>query len=418
MTRPLWYAPLTLTGTALVMLRLFAAARLLSVSEFGTFSAGLLIAGTFSVLGALGLYPLLQRDLPVLLKRGRGVIGEVRLLQAMLIATLLCLLMAGAPLVGITVAGLEPASLFVALLNGLAQQCFLIATLRSRSGGALLRYGWETLLRALAIAVLGLVVGWWTRSALWMLWTEAVVTVAACVLVLRRGSPQARHSGVPRRLLNVAIKGLRRARWRAPSMLMAGAIAAFGLANADRWAGAQLLSTADFGVYAFGAILVSIAQTFQATINAGLLPWLARLHVDEPARAFRVAATTSAGLMAATLLIGPALIPAISWLVNAFFERYAAVLPLLPWFVTIAAARVSEFWSTWLVVTGRESTALVVQLSAVPILGAALYAFGSLPHDAILTCAFIGAIFALVPWCLGAVFSLTAVLQRESAALP
>lgn len=416
MKRALWYAPLTLTGTALVMLRLIAAAQLLSVTEFGTLSAGLLVAGTFSVLGALGLYPLLQRDLPILLQRGRSGIGAVRLLQAMLVAALLFLLVAGAPFVGITVAGLGSAALFAALINGLAQQCFLIATLRSRSGGALLRFGWETLLRSLAIAILGLAVGWWTRSALWMLWAEAAVTVTACMLILCVHAPPAQRPAALRRLLNVGARRLRKMPWRSALTLMAGTIAGFGLANADRWVGAEILPTADFGIYAFGAILVTIAQTFQATINAAFLPWLARLHVNEPAASFRVTAITSLGLMAATLLLGMGLIPAISWFIKAYFDRYSAVLPLLPWFVAMAAARVSEFWSTWLVVTRRESTALWVQVSAVPMLGAAFYAFSRLGHDAMLTCAFIGASVALLPWCMGALFSVAAVLQRTRRA--
>ncbi|HWH81914.1 MAG TPA: hypothetical protein VNU71_06735 [Burkholderiaceae bacterium] len=416
MAHPLWYAPLTLFGTALVMLRLFAAARFLPTAEFGTLSAGLLVASTFSVLGALGLYPLLQRDLPVLHRGGRGAIGSVRIHQAILVAIGLCAVSVAAALVGVAAVGLSRTALVAALFNGLAQQCFLIVTLRSRSSAAFLRYGWETLLRALAMTLSSLSVGLWTGSAAWMLWTEALVTLVACLLAWHAGGARAHRAAPLRRLLRTSVAGLGGVRWRAALTLMAGGTAAFGLANADRWVGALTLSAPDFGIYAFGAILVSIAQTLQATINAALLPWLARLHLSDPARALRVAAGTSVGLMMTLLLAGMALIPAMAWLVHTFFDRYIAVLPLLPWFVATAAARLSEFWSTWLVVTRRESTALWVQLSALPTLGAALYAFAKPAHGAMVNCALVGATFALVPWCIGAVVSLSTFSHRTRPA--
>ncbi|HVZ37581.1 MAG TPA: hypothetical protein VG963_34405, partial [Polyangiaceae bacterium] len=57
---------------ALMLARTLVIARLLEVRDFGEFSAGLLVSNMLGMLGCVGAYPLLQRDLPVLMARHRA----------------------------------------------------------------------------------------------------------------------------------------------------------------------------------------------------------------------------------------------------------------------------------------------------------------------------------------------------------
>jgi len=59
--RQLWYLPVLASAMALMMARIMAAARLLDVPSFATYSTGLLLSTTFCMLACLGLQSLLQR---------------------------------------------------------------------------------------------------------------------------------------------------------------------------------------------------------------------------------------------------------------------------------------------------------------------------------------------------------------------
>src|SRR5438094_432985 len=84
--RQLWYAPVLALATALMMVRLFALARLLDIPNFAQLSAALLVSTTFTMLGCLGLQSLLQRDMPIMFVRGRERAARVLLAQSVVVA--------------------------------------------------------------------------------------------------------------------------------------------------------------------------------------------------------------------------------------------------------------------------------------------------------------------------------------------
>ena len=133
--KQLWYLPLLGTAMGLMMLRILAMARVLDVAGFGTYSAGLLISGTFCMLGCLGLQSILQRDMPVMLMRLRARAGLVLLLQCLLVALACASVGVLASGFVVSAGGLPSLALVVGIVHGLSQQVFLLVTVESRSRG-------------------------------------------------------------------------------------------------------------------------------------------------------------------------------------------------------------------------------------------------------------------------------------------
>src|SRR5438105_6307399 len=136
--RQLWYAPLLAIAVALTMIRSLVIAQLLDVRGFGQFSGGILVSGTFCMLGCLGLQSMLQREWPVDLVRQRERAGLVRAAQCQLVALACFVLGLLAAAAGLAPPGMSPRLLAVGLVHGLSQQLFLVATIESRSRGDVL----------------------------------------------------------------------------------------------------------------------------------------------------------------------------------------------------------------------------------------------------------------------------------------
>ncbi len=360
MGRQLWYFPVLGAGMALLMLRVLLMARLLDVPAFGRYSMGLVVATAFCMVGALGLYPLLQRDMPIQLAHGRRRRGLVLLGQALLVATACGLVAALGALLPRAIAGLSGAAFAVAVLNGLSQQVFLVATTESRSAGEPLRYAWQNFGRAAAIVAASGVVAATTGSPVLVLGVEAVLSLAVTVAIVQRATRRACMSAAV--LWRAGAGRLARLPWHTAVVFLGISMVATLLANADRWLGAELLPVEGFAQYAFAGTALVLAQAVQSMVSAAVYPMVARRFATagrDPA--FRLAASTSLGLLAAAAAASVPAYFAAAWAIEHWYPTYRAATGLLPILLAACCLRVSDFWSAFLAASRHERLLLALQ---------------------------------------------------------
>jgi O-antigen/teichoic acid export membrane protein len=361
--RQLLYAPVLTLAMATMMVRLLVLASILSVHEFSRLGVGLLVSNTFYMLGCLGLQQLLQRQWPVNIVRGQELPGMVLAVQCSLVA-LGCAALGLAPAaIGVPLAGASPAIWAVGVLHGFSQQAFIIATVESRSRGDATRYAWQNMARSSVAIVLGVAAAVYTTSAFWVLAVETAAAALQSWLMFRRSAVRAavRLSGV----FAQAIRRFREIDWKAAATMLVVGSLAFLTINADRWLAAGRLGAGDFGIYSFAWILLLVAQSMQALMNASLYPLLARTHGSRGRReAFAICLKSSTAM----LVIGcVAALPSwwlLDWAVGRWFAPYQAAAGLFPLFLVIAVLRVSDFWTSYLLVVGKERQLLALNVAA------------------------------------------------------
>jgi len=368
----LWYVPLAGTAMVLMFARLLLYAAWLDAPQFAVLSAGLLVSGLLGMLACLGLQPLAQRDFPILAVKGRSRAGVVLLLQSAQVAVVLTLLGGLATLAGAAWPGLSRGQAQVALLHGLAQQLFLLYTVESRSHGKPITFAWQSLARASTLVAAGGLAAWSTRDATSTLLAETL----ACTVVMAFLTPSlAQRNRIhlwP--ALVLAIRRMPHIRWQPAGLLLAAGALAYLQTSADRWVANSVLGPEGFAAYSFAWILLLAAGQAQVIINSAAFPWMAR----RVARAGSAAAFASTSLLSIlTLLLGavtmvPVLLMAY-WAVPLYWPHLAASVRLLPLFAICAVLRVSDFWSSFLVVSGNERRLLASSLiGTVVVLGVAL----------------------------------------------
>jgi O-antigen/teichoic acid export membrane protein len=360
--RQLWYIPLLCVAMGLMLVRSLVMARLLDVPGFAQFSAGLLVSSSFSMLGCLGLQSLLQRDMPVHIVRRRERAGAVLLMQCLLIALACALVCMSLAVIGVETAGLSSGQLAIAILHGLSQQVFVVATVESRSRSQPLMFARQMLLRAVVAFLFSCAAALIWRDAGAVLLAEAVVSLLLTQHVLsgvwRRMHSQARLT------CHLALRRMGKVHWSAASALAAVAILSFLLLNVDRWVAARMLPPEGFAHYAFAWTVLMVAQSVQVVINASVFPILARRFGSAGAAAsFRIAAGASGGaLVAAALFAYPAY-----WIfttaVDRWFPAYSEARPIIGIFMLIAVLRLSDFWTSQLVIIGLEKRLLMINVS-------------------------------------------------------
>ncbi|MFA7282626.1 MAG: hypothetical protein WC100_21265, partial [Sterolibacterium sp.] len=359
--RQLWYVPLLSLAMALMMVRTLAMAKILDIPGFAQFSAGQLASSTFCMLGCLGLYPLLQRELPVQIVRHRERVGAILLAQCLVVAVacaLLGMVLAG---VGVSVMGLSPALLAIGVLHGLSQQVFLAVTLDSRSRGQPLQFALQNLERAGMAFAVGCGVGLVLESAAAVLLAEAAVSLLLTLKTMRGVLRRSRLKATV--VILLATRRMGRIPWSSAMALMAVMFVAFAILNADRWVAAQLLQPTAFALYAFAWTLLLVAQSMQAVINASFFPLLARRFASTgSATAFGLCARASIGLLLAFALVSWP----VGWLLEAavsrWFPGYAESTVIVGVFLWVAALRISDFWGSYLIIIGKEKRLLLVYL--------------------------------------------------------
>ncbi|WP_137890902.1 hypothetical protein [Ramlibacter sp. 2FC] len=357
--KQLWYLPLLATAMGLMMLRILAMARVLDVAGFGTYSAGLLVSGTFCMLGCLGLQSMLQRDMPVMLMRHRSRAALVLLLQCLLVALACAAVGVLSGSFVVSVAGLPSVAVTVGIVHGLSQQAFLLVTVESRSRGEPLRYAFQNFWRAASILVTSLVVADLTGSAVMALLAEAAVSIALSHATLGR---IVRETRVPfAGIVAVSLRRLGQIRWRTALVLLLVSVVGFLHVNADRWAAAEALAPDRFALYAFAAIVLTVAQSVQSMINASVYPMLSRRCATAgPRVAFRLCAALSIATLAGGLVLAIPGLVAAGHAIDWWFPDYRASTGLLTLFFSIAVLRVSDFWSSFLMISGHEIRLLVL----------------------------------------------------------
>jgi len=368
----LWYVPLLTVALGLMMVRMLVMARVLRVQEFALFSGAVLVSSTFCMLGCLGMQSMLQREWPVNLLRGQERRGLVLAAQCNVVALGCAVILLLMTVTGASFAGLPPVLLAFGILHGFSQQVFLIATVESRSRGDVVRFARDNLIRAGGALAFGTAAALITGMTLWVLAVEAVISM---ILAYRYFSRAARIAllELPR-VYFLAVRSLRRVRWRSALALMAVSVLSFISINADRWFAAETLEAASFAQYAFAWIVLIVAQGMQAVGNAAVFPMLARRFAGGGCRAaFRLCLALSLAVLAGGSICSILVWEVASIAVPHWFPDYEPAIGLLPLFLAIGVLRLSDFWSSYLLVIGREAWLLVANI-AVLIAASALWA--------------------------------------------
>lgn len=359
--RQIWYAPILGLAMGMMMIRPLLMARLLDIQGFAHYSAGLLVSSTFCMLGCIGLQSLLQRDMPGQLMRKRELAAAILLMQCLIVALICAALGLVLSSIEFEVAGINHNILAISILHGLAQQVFLLATVESRSRGQPLRFSQQQLLRAILVLASGGVAAASLNSAMAVLQVEMVVSLFLSWKIF---------AGIWRKqvvsflaICYLAVTRLGRIPWRSAVALFAVMVFSFSLLNVDRWLAASLLSDVVFAQYAFAWVMLMVAQSAQAIVNTSVFPLLARnFAINGKLACFRVAARTSIILVVmGAVAAWPAL-----WVIDAVIFRwypdYSSATSLLGFFIWVAVLRLSDFWSSYLIVVGHEKRLLSVNL--------------------------------------------------------
>jgi O-antigen/teichoic acid export membrane protein len=360
--RQLWYVPLLGTAMALMLVRVLLMARLLDVEGFAQFSAGLLISSSYSMLACLGLHSMLQRDLPVLLVRGQERRGVVLMAQCILVSLLLGTIGGLAALAGLSVAGLTPTLVAIGALHGLSQQVFLIVTVESRSRGHPLRFASQMMVRSASVVTVGLLAAVAFESAAAAIIAEALVSLALAQFslgaVFRRASISALSA------YRVGFRRMRSVHWRSALAFLSVSMMAFVMLYVDRWIAAEVLNPRLFALYAFAWTVLMVAQSLQMIVNASVYPLIARRFASHGAgTAFNI----SLRMSVLALVAGSVLAVPVWWLfdlcVRRWLSAYAPAGELIALFVAVAILRVSDFWTSFLMIVGLEARLLALNIS-------------------------------------------------------
>ncbi len=348
-----------------MMVRLLIMARILDLPDYAIYSAGLLVSSSFLMLGCLGLQSLLQRDLPMLIVRRREYAGGVLLMQSVLVATICAALgVALVVLSELSLAGLTPILLVIALIHGLSLQLFLIVTVESRSRGEPLRFAYQNLIRALVLLLAGSAVAALGLGATVVLITEAVSSLLLAIWLFRK-----QFDAIPMRLvsaLSLAWRRFPRLPWHSALVLLAVASFGFLATNADRWFAAQHLPLSAFAEYSFAWTILMVAQSLQVVVNAFLFPLIARCFAIRGGDiAYRTTVKASLSLLGFGTLIALPLWVLLDYSISRWFVLYKEASSLLPVFLIIAVLRLSDFWSSYLLVIGHETRLLALNVLSV-----------------------------------------------------
>jgi O-antigen/teichoic acid export membrane protein len=369
----LMYAPVLSVAIVLMMGRVLVFARLLSVEEFGRFNIGMLSSSTFCMLACIGLQMVLQREWPVYLVRGLERQGLVRAAQCNVIAVA-CAVLGACGAAVLTLRWSEARLISLGMIHGLSQQVFVIANFEGRSRGEPLRSANQNLLRASILLVGGVGAALASGSAVMVILVEAAISLTISAAIFRGALVRGRMA--TSLAFRLAVRQLPRAPWRSAIVLMVVSIVFFFVFNLDRWIAADRLGAAGFAHYSFAWIVLTAAQSAQAVINAAVYPMLAR----RMGRLGQAAARRFSALLSAAVFVAGALAIVPTWiivglLIDRWFPQYANTKTLILIFLGVAIFRVSDFWSSYLLIIGRERAVLVWN-STLTVLVTLLWAAG------------------------------------------
>lgn len=362
----LLYIPSLALAMAIMMARPLLMARLLDIQEFAYYSAGLLVSSTFCMLGCIGLQSLLQREMPGQLLRKRELPAAILLMQCLMVALICALLGLVLSFMGMEAAGVNRGMLATSILHGLSQQAFLLASIESRSRGEPLRFSMQQLQRGVFISVSGGIAAYSLESSVVVLQVEAIISLLLSWKILA-GIWKKQIVSVSA-ISYLAVTRVSRIPWRSATVLFAVMVTSFSLLSIDRWFAASLLPSVVFAQYAFAGIVLTVSQSVQAIVNASVFPFVARKFSKSGKYAtFRVAAFVSAAMLGVSAVLVLPATWAIHVVIFRFYPEYTAAISLVTVFVLVAVLRVSDFWSSYLIIVGHERRLLVVNLMVVSL---------------------------------------------------
>ncbi|HEY8048672.1 MAG TPA: hypothetical protein VIE63_05820, partial [Ramlibacter sp.] len=199
-----------------------------------------------------------------------------------------------------------------------------------------------------------------TRSAEWVVVAELVVSLVLAHLLLHRTlAPRAWA------IVRAGADRWRTIDWRAAGVLLLVALLGFALTYADRWGAATALDARQFANYAFAGTIVAIGLSTQSLVNASVYPMLARLYARSgQAACFELCARLSIGGLLGSLLLAVPAYFALEYAIGRWYPAYGIAPMLVAPFLVVAAFRVSEFWSSYLVIVGYQGRLLRTNLLA------------------------------------------------------
>jgi hypothetical protein len=128
-----------------------------------------------------------------------------------------------------------------------------------------------------------------------------------------------------------------------------------------------------FAQYAFAGTALVLAQAVQSMVSAAVYPQVARRFATAGlVPAFRLAATTSLGLLGAAAAASVPVYFAAAWAIARWYPAYQASIGLLPVLLAVCCLRVSDFWSAFLAASRHERLLLALH-STVAVAGCALW---------------------------------------------
>lgn len=355
------YAPILAVAMTIMFVRLLIMARVLDVSAFAELSAILIVSGVVGMLAGCGLFLDFQRKLP----------GQLALGQRRLAATYMWSSIIGALAVGlfgfllaglrITSGGITPDVVIFGVIHGVSQQIFLIVTTESRSNNEPLRFSVQSLSRSIGLIILAVPAAYILHSAKSAILAESFATMAVTLAVFRKVSYRLPiNSG---RTVMLAVRSLRFLNWRSIGTLLLLSVAGACSTNLDRWLSSTYLQPVEFAQYSFAWITLTAAFAVQSLVNASIFPMIARRSAIYGIQsAFRLSALAAFGMLAVFLI---SIIPAVysaDLAIGKLYPNYVMAMPLIPILAIAAAFRISDFWSSFLVINGKEETSLAINV--------------------------------------------------------
>ncbi|GAA0556690.1 hypothetical protein GCM10008997_00810 [Halomonas salifodinae] len=285
----------------------------------------------------------------------------VLLFQSIFVALFLALLGVSLSFTEVSIAGLSGSFLAVSIIHGLSQQIFVLATVESRSRGEVLRFSWQNIVRAVLVVGVAGGFAWHIRSPSLTLLVEAVLSLFLGFRIVVGGIKRSPYELCY--LFFFSFKKISKVRWVDSLLLMVVMLAGFLLANIDRWMAASFLTSEQFALYGFAWVLLSAAQSVQAIVNSSVYPALARRYaVSGTSSSFRVAAKVSLILLAVGFVFSiPFYYMAVS-IINKWFIGYEPSVGVIHVFLAVAAIRVSDFWSSHLIIIGKEKVVVLLNV--------------------------------------------------------
>lgn len=371
------YAPLLAAGMGIMFLRLLVLARLLDISQFAALAGALIVSSLIATISCFGLFLHLQRRLPVHLARGHRRAAAVQIGQTVMAALAVGTIGISVGAAGIAMGGISPQMIALGALHGLAQQLFLIATTESRSSNEPLRYAIQHFVRSSASVGLALPIAIAYGSASLVLLAETAVSGLAAMLIIANAGRRFRVS-LPL-ATGLGLRSFGRIEWMSMLALLSYSVTNSVSTQIDRWLSSAYLGERDFAHYSFAWTIMIAALSLQALINASVYPMIARrLTLLGSAAAWRLTAFASLGMLGlSAILLFPSL-----WIadrvVTRYLPDYADSLVLFAPMAIAAALRLSDFWSSLLIIAGRERAALLATLGTTLLMLALWYAlFGA-----------------------------------------